>query len=166
MPSILFVCTANRFRSPIAEIAFATESNKRKIDRYLTISSAGTWTMDGLPATTEAQEEAVTHGLNLTLHKSRVITKKILTQADLVLVMEHNHKEAIIQEFPFSAPKVFLLSEAADGKAYDIPDPYGTDEPPDVVAKEIIDIINHGYQEIIKLALQLEDIRHKNPNND
>jgi len=156
MPSILFVCTANRFRSPIAAIAFAREVVKRKDDHHLTISSAGTWTVNGLPATDDAQKEAEKYGLNLSLHKSRVITEKILSQADLALVMEHNHKEAITQEFPFSASKVFLLAEAANGLPYDIPDPYGTNEPPDVVAQEIIEMINRGYKKIVDLVLKLE----------
>lgn len=157
MPSIVFVCTANRFRSPIAETYFASELVKRKDEHHLTISSAGTWTVDGLPATPEAQKAALNHGLNLSLHKSRAITKNILYQADLVLVMEQNHKEAITQEFSSSGKKIYLLSEAADGNIYNIPDPYGTDERPDVVAKEIIEIINRGYQQIIKLTLTLQN---------
>lgn len=156
MPSFLFVCTANRFRSPIAAISFAREVVKRDDNHHLTISSAGTWTVDGQPATPEAQKEAKQYGLNLSLHKSRVINEDILSQADLVLVMEHNHKEAITQEFPFSTSKVFLLSEAANGASYDIPDPYGTKEPPDVVASEIIEMIDRGYENIVELALKLE----------
>ena len=156
MPSILFVCTANRFRSPIAAISFAREVVKRNDDHHLNISSAGTWTVNDLPATNEAQKEAEMYGLNLSLHKSRVITEKILSQADLILVMEHNHKEAITQEFPFTANKVFLLAEAANGLPYDIPDPYGTDEPPDVVAQEIIEMINRGYGKILELIQTLQ----------
>lgn len=156
MPSILFICTANRFRSPLAAIFFASEVVKRKDDHHLSISSAGTWTMNNLPATPEVKKEAKKYDLNLSLHKSRVITKEILSQADLVLVMELNHKEAITQEFPSSGKKVFLLSEAADGKTYDIPDPYGTDEPPETVAQEIIKLIDRGYQKIVELALHLE----------
>jgi protein-tyrosine phosphatase len=157
MPSILFVCTANRFRSPFAAISFAREVVKRKDDHHLTISSAGTWTVDGLPATTEAQKEADKFGLNLSMHKSRVITEKILSQADLVLVMEHNHQESITQEFPFTANKVFQLAETVNGVPYDIPDPYGTDETPDAVALEIIEMIDRGYEKIVELALKLED---------
>lgn len=73
--------------------------------------------------------------------------------------MEHNHKEAINQEFPFSEHKIFLLTEATNGVTYDIPDHYGTDEPADIVAPEIIEMIQRGYKKIVDLVLKLEQ-RH------
>jgi protein-tyrosine-phosphatase len=153
MPSIVFVCTANRFRSPIAAIAFARKVVKHGDDHHISISSAGTWTVNGLPATTDALKQAQKYNLNLSLHKSRLISPEILSQADLVLVMDANHKEGIIHEFPAAADKVFLLSEAVNGASFDIPDPYSTDESPAVVAKEIVEMINLGYEKILQLAL-------------
>jgi protein-tyrosine phosphatase len=156
MPSILFVCTANRFRSPIAAIAFARQVVKRGDDHHISISSAGTWTVTGLPATPDALKQAQEFNLNLALHKSRLITQEILAQADLVLVMDANHKEGISHEFPTVAHKVYLLSEVSNGASYDIPDPYSTDESPVVVAREIIELIDRGYDQIIQLAVKLE----------
>lgn len=88
------------------------------------------------------------------MNKLRPISKEIISQADLVLVMESNHREAILHEFPFSADRVYLLSEAANGAPYDIPDPYVSDEPPEVIAEEIITMIDRGYERIIELALK------------
>jgi protein-tyrosine-phosphatase len=153
MPSIVFVCTANRFRSPIAAIAFARQVVQRGDDHHITISSAGTWTQTGLPATPDALRQAQKYNLNLSLHKSRPISLEILTEADLVLVMDVNHKEGITHEFPAVANKVFLLSEAVNRMAYDIPDPYSTDESPAVIAKEIVEMIDRGYDKILQLAL-------------
>ncbi len=153
MPSILFVCTANRFRSPIAAISFAREVVRHDDDHLIQISSAGTWTVIGQPATTEAIQEANKYRLNLSLHKSRPITREILSQADLVLVMESNHKEAISHEFPFIADRIFLLSEAVNGSTYDIPDPYASDESPKAIAHEIVTMLDRGYDQIFKLAL-------------
>jgi protein-tyrosine phosphatase len=153
MPSILFVCTANRFRSPIAAIAFARQVVQRGDDHRITISSAGTWTVTGVPATSDALKQAEQYGLNLSMHKSRPISQKILAQADLVLVMEANHKEGISLEFPVAADKVYLLAEVIKGVSYDIPDPYSTDESPAVVAKEIVEMIDSGYENILRLAL-------------
>ena len=87
------------------------------------------------------------------MHKSRPITKEILTQADLVLVMEGNHKEAITHEFPFIADRVFLLSEAANGTPYDIPDPYASNESPKAIAHEIVSILDQSYEQILSLAM-------------
>ena len=154
MPSILFVCTANRFRSPIAAIAFARQVVKRGDDHHINISSAGTWTVPGLPATPDALKQAQKYNLNLSLHKSRLISLEILSQADLVLVMDANHKEGITHEFPVVADKIYLLAEVTNEASYDIPDPYSTDETPSVVAKEIVEMIERGYEKILALALE------------
>jgi protein-tyrosine-phosphatase len=153
MPSILFVCTANRFRSPIAAIAFGRQVVKRGDDHHINISSAGTWTVSGLPATPDALKQAQKYNLNLSLHRSRLISQEILSESDLILVMDANHKEGITHEFPVVADKIYLLAEVTNEASYDIPDPYSTDESPAVVAKEIVEMIDHGYEKILQLAL-------------
>jgi len=50
MPTILFICTANRYRSPIAEGCFKNEMVKHNQGSDWTVLSAGTWTTDSLPA--------------------------------------------------------------------------------------------------------------------
>lgn len=82
MPSILFVCTANRFRSPIAAIYFARSVVKQGDDNFISVSSAGTWTVPGQPVTTDALLEADKYALNLSLHKSRLITRSMLSKSD------------------------------------------------------------------------------------
>ena len=152
MPSILFVCTANRFRSPIAAIYFAQKVVQQGDDQDFQISSAGTWTVSGQPATPNAVELGEAYDLNLSLHKSRLLTGEILSKADLVLVMEAGHKEAILHEFPSSKQRVFLLTEAVGLHPVNIPDPYSTTEPAPRVAEEIIELIDLGYQDLIDLA--------------
>ncbi len=153
MPTILFVCTANRYRSPIAAACFERELKLRQPDRNWRVCSAGTWTQDGLPAMREAVREARRIGLNLFSHRSQIITTKLMSAADLVLVMEHGHKEALQTEFPRSAHKVHLLSEAALVLDYDIPDPItatvdiGADVP-----WEIDELIRNGFDRICALA--------------
>jgi protein-tyrosine-phosphatase len=120
------------------------------------VSSAGTWTQPGLPATTEAFNIAEKVGLDLSLHQSRMITEEILSEADLILVMDSGHKEAIRHEFPSIAGRVFLLSEVAIGTAFDINDPYLSSEPSRVIAREIFELIDDGYERIISLAWKLE----------
>lgn len=163
MSTILFVCTANRFRSPLAAIYFAREVVKRGYDNgSIRVSSAGTWTSPGLPAMPTVVEYSQSIGLNLNLHKSRVVHPALLEGANLILVMTSSHKEAITQEFPEHADRVFLLSEAAGYPPFDILDPFGGDNTTvDVVASEIIDIINSGFDSIINLAHKLEK-----PNKD
>jgi protein-tyrosine-phosphatase len=153
MRSILFICTANRFRSPIAAIHFARLVVRKGYDKLISVSSAGTWTVPGKPVTPEALNIAKRYNLNLSLHQSRPLTEAVLNQAHLAIVMENSHKEAILQEFPTAGEKVFLLAEVVKGVSEDIPDPYASDELPEVIADEIITMINLGYKNIVQLAL-------------
>ena len=157
MPSILFICTANRFRSPLASIYFARKVVQQGDDQDIQTSSAGTWAKTGQQAMPDAIQLAETHQLDLNFHKSRDLNGEILTESDLILVMESGHKEAIIHEFPECEKKVFLITEAVGEPPVDVPDPYFTSEPAEVVAAEIIDLIDQGYQKIIDLAYSLQD---------
>ena len=159
MPSILFVCTANRFRSPIASLYFAREVVRHRDDKDLRISSAGTWTKPGEPATAKAIQLANNYDLNLGLHKSRMLNHDLMNQADLVLVMEAGNKEAITHEFPSAVNRIFLLTEAVGQPPTDIPDPYATNESAQRVAKEIVDLIDGGYNKIIDLAWEKMKLR-------
>ena len=102
MPVILFVCTANRFRSPIA--AAYTKRKLQTTDQSAdwTVISAGTWTEPGLPAHDKALSAAHALGLDLNSHHTRVVSTAIMATADLIIVMEQGHKEALECEFPAS----------------------------------------------------------------
>ena len=154
MPTILFVCTANRFRSPIAAACFQRELGLRSLEADWRVASAGTWTEDGLLPTPEAVRQAGQQSLDISGHRSQSITTKLMSAADLVIVMEQGHKEALQAEFPRSAHKVHLLSEAALGIDYSVPDPtrasldLGVD-----VSCEIEDLICKGFNRICALAV-------------
>ena len=156
MPSILFICTANRFRSPIAALYFARKVVKNGDDKNIQTASAGTWATTGQSAMPNAIQLAKAYQLDLNFHKSRYLTHKILSDSDLILVMETGHKEAIIQEFPDSQNRVFLLTEAVGEPPVDVPDPYATSEPVEIVASEIVNLIDQGYQKIIDKAYSLQ----------
>ena len=160
MASILFVCTANRFRSPIAALYFAMEVVRRGDDQKINVSSAGTWAGSGMPAMPKAVELGKKYDLNLTYHKSRVVTEEILSMADLIIVMEAGHKESITHEFPETGGRVFLLTEIAGKMPIDVLDPYGNRRAPaEYVMQEIIELIDEGYGQIIDLALKMEGKR-------
>lgn len=153
MTQILFVCTANRYRSPIAAACFRDQLHKRNEGLEWSVLSAGTWTTDGLPALPEAIQRAKRVGLDLQPHRSRVVTEELLKSADLVLVMENGQKEALQVEFPAQREKIWLLSEAATGLPYDIPDP--VTNPSNVeAASEICVLIYSGFDQICDLAVK------------
>jgi protein-tyrosine-phosphatase len=153
MNSILFVCTANRYRSPIAAACFKAELRKRGEDKNWIVSSAGTWAMDGYPAMPAAILEARQLGLDIQDHQSRGITPDMLRDSDLVVVMEQGHKEALRVEFKTYREKVLLLSEVAEASSYDISDPV-TDPSSVEVGSQICRLVQTGFEKICTQAME------------
>ena len=151
MPAILFVCTANRYRSPLAEACFKQQLAKHIDSSKWAVSSAGTWTEDGLPPMPKAIEDAKRLNLDIQGHRSRMVTKELVERSSLILVMEHGQKEALRQEFPTYREKILLLSEVTGGIPYDIPDPVMDPSVGDV-AGEICKLVKEGFEKILGLA--------------
>jgi protein-tyrosine-phosphatase len=124
-PSILFVCTANICRSPMAAALFRTRLKAVRPDwEQWKIESAGTWGLDGQPAAKNSRVVMAEKGLDITGHRARTVTSEMLEQYDLILTMEPGHKEALRIEFPSVASRVFMLSEM-EGVQVPVRDPYG-----------------------------------------
>jgi protein-tyrosine phosphatase len=124
MPSIVFVCTANICRSPVAEALFADWLRLQPDAQAWRVSSAGTWADDGTPASVYSREVLGELGLDITRHRARRVDRAMLAGADLVLCMTRSQREAMQADFPDFAGRILLLSAMA-GPAYDIADPYG-----------------------------------------
>ena len=121
-PSILFVCTANRLRSPMAMALFKARLAQMNDASDWRVESAGTWTEQGLPALLEAQQVMRELGLDLADHRAREVNAELLAQFDLVLTMQQSHKDALRAEFPKLAGQVWQLSEMS-GNNWDVTDP-------------------------------------------
>lgn len=123
---IVFVCTGNTCRSPMAE-AFLKDILVKKgeniKDYYIT--SAGISTMDGLDASTNSILALKEHYIDITNHKSKRLTFELIEDADLILTMGVGHKEAILSRLPKLNDRVFTLKEFLNEKDLDILDPYG-----------------------------------------
>jgi len=157
MPSVLFVCTANRFRSPIVSACFARRLHERGDAPAWSVGSAGTWAEPDLPVIPSAQWMADHLKLDLQAHKSLRVDRALLACYDLILVMAHSHQEALLVEFPEIQDRLFLLAKVAAGVAYDIPDPVVLqDETFLDIARELSDLIDKGFDEICLLAHQLQ----------
>ncbi len=160
MPSVLFVCTANRFRSPLAAAAFQKTLGDEGMEGWQ-VGSAGTWTDAGLPAAREAAQAARQIGISLDDHASCLVNGALLSGYDLILVMEVGQKEALEYEFPAVKNKVFLLSEVVDGLQYDIPDPSSTVESsPQEIANEVCHLVWKGFCSICSQADRLARARN------
>jgi protein-tyrosine phosphatase len=153
MPSILFVCSANLYRSPLAAAYLRHEMKDVPDGKEWLVDSAGTWTKTGTPVHPQTVEDARLFGLDIRAHSSKQITGELLSRNDLILVMETGQKEALLLEFPNQSRKIYLLSEVVDGRSYNIPDPFSLEGDHDRdIAIELHQVIKRGYKEILALA--------------
>ena len=152
MASVLFVCTGNMYRSPIAAEIFRGLLLRDEKGKRWQVGSAGTWTTEGRPAPNDAVEIARSLGVNLGAHQTRMVNKKMLEEADLIIVMEEGHKEALRVEFPFAQNKIHLLAYVLQGVDYDVADPAGARGEAGFILKEMADMIRAGYANIYKFA--------------
>lgn len=152
MHQILFVCTANIARSPMAEALFNhLVMEKGQADQY-EAQSAGTWGRDGVPPAPKGVEVMANRHIDIRSHRSRGITGEIIAPADLILTMEQGQKEALQIEFPHKKAKIFMLTELI-GPPYDVSDPYGNGlEAFQETAQELENIIAKGIDKILQLA--------------
>ncbi len=152
MPKILFVCTANRFRSILAEEFFNRELRTNGNASDWEVTSAGTWVTIPMAPTKEAYVEAQKRGLFLGQRLSKSIESLQVSSFDLIVVMEKGHKEALMTEFPKLKEKIFLLSELGGNIGYSIPDPYISGESTISIAAEIEEKIKENLMRYVGLT--------------
>lgn len=118
--SVLFVCTGNTCRSPMAERIFVKVA--REAGLPWTASSAGTHAAPGMPMTRSAAAVLAARGLDDSGHLARPVDAAMLDAADTVFVMEAAQRERLVSRFPSCASKIALL-----GAPGGIEDPIGGD---------------------------------------
>ena len=152
MPSVLFVCKANQYRSPLAKAFFQRELEQRNMLSGWIVESAGTWAQPGLQAALSAQKEATRLGISLEGHLTREVETEFIQRFDLVLAMEAGQVEAMEAEFPSMAGKIFLLAKVTNEFGYDIPDPALVQDNWQMITTAIEEIIKQGFAKIVALA--------------
>lgn len=124
--NILFVCTGNTCRSPMAEWVFRDLCDKKRTLSKINIKSAGTGAIDGWPASENAIATLRRNGINATSHRSQQLTHELLQWSDIVVAMTQSHLAVIISlsENLDKKPEAKLLSEFSK-KNDSISDPFG-----------------------------------------
>lgn len=116
--NLLFVCVGNVCRSPMAEGYFR---EKLKHKPRVKIASAGIAALVGQSAVAEAQQLMAERGIDISTHRAQQLSEDLISQADLILVMEDFQKQKIEFIFPHSRGRVHLLGKWG---GYEIYDPY------------------------------------------
>ena len=125
MKSVLFVCTGNICRSPIAEGLFRRLLGNRK---DIEVASAGVHAVRGQPPSLYAVEVCEEDGVDIRNLRSQPLTASLVDQATHIFAMTGAHVETIHMLFPHGAEKTFLLREFEEPGATvwrDVPDPIG-----------------------------------------
>lgn len=120
---VLFVCTGNTCRSPMAAAALAHLCRDLERPR-LRVRSAGVAAVDGMLVSREARRTLAEAGIPLGDGHSRALTEAMVRDADLVVTMTRAHAREILRTFPWAADRVRLLLTFS-GSEEDVPDPYG-----------------------------------------
>src|SRR6266436_469060 len=139
MKTILFVCTGNICRSPMAEGIFRRAVQGRGTYRVM---SAGLGALDGQPPTPHAVRAVAELGIDISDLRSRLLTPDLVEQADFIFGMTHNHVDTVLLLYPHAAEKTFLLREF--------------DETLDFFEKDISDPIGGSYEVYLNCRDQIE----------
>jgi protein-tyrosine-phosphatase len=123
---LLFVCTGNTCRSPLAEALARREAIERGLGD-VEVASAGTSAWDGAPASDGALLVALERGLDLSMHRSQQLTRELVQSHDVVLAMGPHHLERA--EALGGEGRTHLLTAFAGGSSGGraINDPFGGD---------------------------------------
>lgn len=156
---ILFVCSGNTCRSPMAEYALRMLLEKER-PGLAEVMSAGTLGLRNQPATMYTQEAGRIWDLDLSAHRSQGLTDELVAQADLIFAMSPEHYREIVKRARKAGEKTYLLKSFPDNSptGESVSDPIGMDlEFYNEVFLEIGEFLGKHLPEIIRRIDRRQD---------
>lgn len=120
---ILFICTGNTCRSPMAE-GFFRDLVERSNRKDITVSSAGTFAGDGESPSINSITAMKDIGIDISHYESSLLTLEMINEADLIIAMTISHKHAVGQLSAAAVKKCTVLGEY-NNSGEDVSDPFG-----------------------------------------
>lgn len=161
MKKILFVCTGNTCRSPMAQGLFlkllntigrGTESERFKVQ------SAGLFATDGMPPSPDAVEVMLSEGIDIADHRSKQLRDNIVHEADLIVTMSAAQRDYLRDRFPEKMNCIFTINELAGESSGEVIDPYGLGrEAYEASLRQIKDLLGR----VIEGLLHMEEKKGK-----
>ncbi|WP_026962836.1 low molecular weight protein arginine phosphatase [Alicyclobacillus herbarius] len=123
---IVFVCTGNTCRSPMAAHLLRQVVEQRGLDWV--VESAGLYALAGSPMNEQAARVLRRRGITDTTHQAQPVDERLVKEADLILTMTRQHAEELCRRHPHACGKVHALPQFAGWPELEIADPFGGDE--------------------------------------
>ena len=143
---VLFICTGNSCRSVMAKAVLEKFLRESGLSQKVRVDSAGTASYYGIPAAPNTIQVMKELGEDVSMHKGKLVTMDLLKRSDFIYVMEHLHRDIVLNMLPWIGPKVMLLKEDEN-----ISDPIGRPlEEYRWVSKIIKDQVENIFLEIFK----------------
>lgn len=132
---MLFVCTGNICRSPMAEYMLKSKF----IDRYsVNVSSAGIHALVDYPADAIAQELMLSKGIDMSLHRARQLNNEIIYSSDLILTMSLDQQKYIEKMYPNACGRVHRIGKWDE---FDVMDPF---KRPQIIFEQVYILLEKG----------------------
>ncbi|MGG3671479.1 low molecular weight phosphatase family protein [Bacillus cereus] len=141
MKRVLFVCTGNTCRSPMAEALLRHHGG----DKF-EVQSAGVFAYPGSDASIFAKEALAEKGISID-HAAQQVNEALLDWADIVVTMTENHKQIVLGHYPSVEKKLNTLYGLTEGIGKDISDPFGGSLS---IYKETLDQMEKLVQTLLK----------------